>query len=200
VVIGFDAGDFAFGGWLDDGNGRRLLMRELFLQCEQAWSSTAREITAVLRGLLALAHRLKELLQTQAAGPLVILLIGDNQSAYLALEIGSRTPAIHRVVAAIFRMTWASQIILLPRWLRRDRRVSVLSDNILKWAGLCDFMLLPDIFNMIQEELGCVHTVDRFATITNRQGGLPFNAVACCSEVTEPDAFTRSWGGAGVDN
>jgi hypothetical protein len=27
-----------------------------------------------------------------------------------------------------------------------------------------------------------------------------FNAVACCSEVAEPDAFTKSWGGTGVDN
>ena len=78
--------------------------------------------------------------------------------------------------------------------------MSVLSDDISKWAGLYDFMLLVDIFNRIQEELGCVHTVDRFATITNRQGGLPFNAVACCSEVAEPDAFTRSWDRAGVDN
>jgi hypothetical protein len=168
VVIGFDAGDFAFGGWLDDSNGRRLLTRELFLQCEQAWSSTARKLTTVLRGLLALAHRLKELLKTQLAGPLVILLIGNNQSVCLALEIDSRTPKIHRVVAAIFRMTWANQILLLPRWLRRDRRASVLSDDISKWAGLCDFMLLPDIFSRIQRELGCVHTVDRFATITNR--------------------------------
>jgi hypothetical protein len=114
VVVGFDAADLAFGGFLDNGDGRRLLVRELFTLCEQEWSSTARELTCTLRGLLAFAGRLGELLKTQRSGPLVVLLIGDNQLACVALEIGSRTPTIHHVCAAIFSMAWSHGIVLLP--------------------------------------------------------------------------------------
>ena len=40
------------------------------------------------------------------------------------------------------------------------------------------------------------HSIDRFATLTNRQNGLPFNSRWYCKGASGmPDTFTQHWGG-----
>ena len=194
VVVASDASDRAWMGWLDFGDGYRLLARDVLDAVAVLFSSTARELVGVLGTLVSFARAIGAALGWRG-GSLIVYC--DNQSSCRALEVGSKTPETHAVASAIFRFAMAQGWSLEPRWLSRDTSAIRMSDDGSKLddvVDLCDFMLDPVVFRVIERAWGVRHTVDRFASAVNRQGGLPFNSFVYAPGTSSPDAFTVSWG------
>ena len=196
VIVASDASDRAWMGWLDFGSGCRLLARDVLDELAVLYSSTARELIGLLGTLVSFATQIGAALAWRG-GDLVVYC--DNQGACRALDIGSKTPEVHQVAAAIFRLAMRNGWSLTPRWLSRDTSAIRMTDDgskLGKVLDLCDFKLDPAVFTAIEGRWGVTHTVDRFASDVNRQGNLPFNSFVYAPGASDPDAFTVQWGGA----
>jgi len=198
VIAAADTSDRAWMGWLDFGAGCRLLARDVLDALAVMYSSTARELIGLLGTLVSFAAQIDAALGYRG-GDLVVYC--DNQGACRALDVGSKTPEVHQVAAAIFRLAMRRGWSLTPRWLSRDTSAIRMTDDGSKLdevLDLCDFMLDPAVFLEIERRWKVKHTVDRFASDVNRQGGLPFNSFVFAPGSSSPDAFTVNW--AGADN
>ena len=126
---------------LDEGSGTKSVARQQFTEWETAQSSGLRELWAVLRGLLSF--------RDFCDASLVV--VGDNQSAIQALEIGSKTEAMNDVAVAIFLVAMRRNIEIIPRWLGRDTAEIAENDDGSKLQDRSDFMLDPKEFRRLQD-------------------------------------------------
>ena len=170
VVTGTDAGDAAWAGFFDNGDGARKLARDIFIANEGRASSTLREAWGCLRNLQTFREDLE-----RHRGEHVLVLT-DSQAMCRALEVGSRTPAVQEVVDAICRLAVEVGVTLHCSWLRRSHRPLQLLDDGSKWQGdaagdavgdSADYRICPQAFAEIERRFQVRHTVDLFATASN---------------------------------
>jgi hypothetical protein len=167
VVVTLDTSYRAWLGWMDFGSGERLLARDVLSEVARLFSSTARELVGVLGSLVSFAAFIGAALGHEG-GDLVVYC--DNQSAVRALGIGSKTPEVQAVAAAVFRFATSRGWSLVPRWLPRDSLAVVMTDEgskLDKVMDLADFKLDPEVFRAIERLWQVHHTHNRFASAKN---------------------------------
>ena len=200
VVTASDVGDRASGGFLDVGDGQRLIARTELLPEEIEESSTAREMLGAEHVLEAFEHQANAVLEKVEAGLLGrekqlcgrrILLFLDNRAAVLILTIGSKKPALQAQARAIHRIAMRNQWILCVRWQRRSSLGLQPCDNIGKLDD-CDFQLQPKAWAELQEKWDVEHDTDCFATNTNALTKRFYSRFAC-KGAAAIDAFAVNW-------
>ena len=177
-----DASDTGFGGFVD--GKPELRAHDLWSPSEKTYSSTWRELAAVLRILEAFGkncHNQK------------IRWFTDNANVPSIIKRGSPKLPLQKLALAIFEYTHSRNIILLPQWLPREE--NKVADKISRYRDFDDWSIDPQSFLTLQHLWG-PHTVDRFASPHNAK--LPrFNTRFFCRGSAGVDAFCQDWS---VDN
>jgi hypothetical protein len=204
VVFGSDTGESAWAGFVDFGDGYRLVARDVLLAAERGTSSTLREAIGSARSMLALLPEVVSVLRRRG-WPSSLLIITDSQVLAGSLEAGAKSPGIQVMVARIFMLLLRKGVQFVSRWAPRSSAPMVFADDGSKLESLrdtCDFKLLPEVFELAQRVFGVRHNWDRFASSVNRQGGsgVRFSSLHFCPGASAPDAFAVGWGGVDVDN
>ena len=196
-----DAGEEAWAGILDEGNGTRRVARSTFSGHECGSNSTQAVFgttgtSSTRRELLGLLEAMKSFRDFLAQKTVVIY--GDNQSAIRILDIGSKRSDLQEIAIQIFRFAMKHTITIVPRWLRRCHLQE--EDDGSKFTDECDYRLSDETFEEIKQFMGVgAYSHDRFATSTNRRAGMKYNSRLFSPGTDGVDAFTQHWGG-GDDN
>jgi site-specific DNA-cytosine methylase len=202
VVLSADTGENAWGGFLDLGHGRRLMASAELTEEERKGSSTARELAGHLHTLEAFELQAVRALETleetlRRAGKELrrrrVILFCDSMAAVRVLEVGSSNLVLHRAAKAVFKMAMRHSLVLVPRWRRRCTFDLQLCDDLGKLDD-CDYQLAPRLFSELQKRWRVCHTVDCFASSTNKLTEKFFSKF-WCQGTAGVDAFARSWRG-----
>ena len=187
IVCGADAGDEAYGGFLDMGQGRRLITRDDLLAGEGTQSSSLREVKAgertqlvftphILRRMRQLEKRVKQ--RKHKLTSRHVIAYSDSQVATRAFVEGSKNKAIQAVVVRMHTHALANSMIVHYRWKRRDTADLQLCDDGSK-MDTCDFQLDEQELLRLESDWMIKHTVDGFATAANALKERFFSQMHC---------------------
>ena len=178
-VIYSDASDTGFGGYMVE-HGPQIANGQ-WSAWESQQSSTWRELRAVSSVLQSFASSLADER---------IRWFTDNQNVVRILLYGSRKPLLQAEALTVFHLSVTHHLTIEPEWIpRRDNQVA---DYLSRLVDEDDWMVHPWIFHQLDLMWG-PHTVDRFASIDNRQLER-FNSRFWNPESEAVDAFTVNWG------
>ena len=179
-VVYSDASDTGYGGYVIE-HGACVAYGQ-WTEQEAQQSSTWRELTAVLRVLMAVAAKLSNFR---------VRWFTDNQNVAHILVVGSKKPLLQAVALRIFSLTVQSQIRLEPEWIPRE--LNERADYLSRIIDYDDWQLNPSVFSELEDCWG-PHSVDRFASFHNCQ--VPRFNSRCWNPGSEAvDAFTVDWSG-----
>ena len=179
-VVYSDASDTGYGGYVIE-HGACVAYGQ-WTEQEAQQSSTWRELTAVLRVLMAVAAKLSNFR---------VRWFTDNQNVARILVVGSKKPLLQAVALTIFSLTVQSQIRLEPEWIPRE--LNERADYLSHIIDYDDWQLNPSVFSELEDCWG-PHSVDRFASFHNCQ--VPRFNSRCWNPGSEAvDAFTVDWSG-----
>lgn len=184
VTLNTDASSFAWAGVAS----AELRAKGYLKPWERELSSGLREVLAIERALLALQQHLR--------GKRVLVRT-DSTNARSAVEHGSGRPLIHAAALRIFWWAQEQGVRLTVAWVPREQNAE--ADALSKLEESCDWQLHPKWFGLLDVRWG-KHTVDRFASAENRQGGLRFNSLYYSPGAEAVDCFTQDWNGEGEVN
>ena len=108
-VVYSDASDTGFGGYVVE-HGAQVAYGQ-WTKHEAQQSSTWRELSAVLRVLMAVATKLKNFR---------VRWFTDNQNVARILLVGSKKPLLHALAVKVFSLSVQNHIKLEPEWIPRE--------------------------------------------------------------------------------
>ena len=114
----------------------------------------------------------------------------DNQNVVRILLYGSRKPLLQAEALSVFHLSVTHHLTIEPEWIPRSG--NQVADYLSRIVDEDDWMVHPTIFDQLDHMWG-PHTVDRFASIDNRQLE-QFNSRFWDPETEAVDAFTVNWG------
>ena len=120
---------------------------------EAKQSSTWRELTAVVKVLMAVAAKLMNLR---------VRWFTDNKTVARILLVGSKKPLLQVVALKVFSLAVQYQIRLEPEWIPRD--LNEKADYLSRRIDYDDWKLNPLVFAELDDAWG-PHSVDRFAQL-----------------------------------
>ena len=174
-VVYADAIDTGYGGYVVE-HGDCVAYGQ-WTEHEAQQSSTWRELTAVLRVLMAVVDKLKNF---------PVRWFTDNQNVARILLVGSKKPLLQVVALKVFSLAVQNHIRLEPEWIPRD--LNEKADYLSRIIDYDDWQLHPSLFSVLDNLWG-PHSVDRFASFHNCQ--LPRFNSRCWNPGSEAvDAFT----------
>ena len=113
----------------------------------------------------------------------------DNQNVVRILLYGSRKPLLQAEALSIFHLSVTHHLTIEPEWIPRSG--NQVADYLSRIVDEDDWMVHPTIFDQLDHMWG-PHTVDRFASIDNRQLER-FNSRFWDPEIEAVDTFTVNW-------
>ena len=179
-VVYSDASDTGYGGYVVE-HGPCVTYGQ-WTEHEAQQSSTWRELSAVLRVLMAVATKLANFR---------VRWFTDNQNVARILLVGSKKPLLHELAVKVFSLSVQNHIRVDPEWIPRD--LNERADSLSRIVDYDDLMLSPVVFADIESVWG-PHSMDRFASCHNYQ--IPRFNSRCWNPGSEAvDAFTVNWPG-----
>jgi len=179
-MIYSDASDHACGALVK--GDKELICHRMFTLEETSYSSTHRELIAILYSLEAFGETLYNS---------KIKWFTDNQSSARIVEVGSMKMNLHLLAYKIFSHCLEHNIDLYIEWIPREMNTQ--ADFISKIRDCDDWQITCDLFHELDQLWG-PHTLDCFASFYNAKTSRFFSRFwnPGCAGV---DAFYHSWQG-----
>ena len=195
VIVGSDAGEPGWGGWLERNSNKSFLIPrladidEVILQAHGAFSLKESLESSTLRETLALSSVLASFLSfTENRN--VLALVDSQNLRDIWYGGGSRTEKIHTEIIRLYKWCEEHNINLRVEWIPRDH--NDLADYLSKWVDYDDWAIRHEIFLRICNRWGEAD-VDLFASHTNTRRS-KFFSLRYTPGAAGVDAFTHHWG------
>jgi hypothetical protein len=195
IVIGSDAGEPGWGGWLTLHSNSFVLPRlrdlddESVLLAQGSFTLDERILSSTLREAKALRRTLQSFIDYVSDNS-VLAFVDSQNLRDIWIGGGSRNEAIHLEVLRLEDWSLRYRVRLKVVWVPRTE--NDLADYLSKWDDRHDWKLIPRVFQSLCRKWGPVD-VDLFASHLNCQVSTFFSFMYCPG-AAGVDAFTQDWG------